>query len=76
MATAKVFMSGRSQAVRIPKEFRFEGEEVSIRRSGASLVLTPMPRRTWDAFFQNHVCPDFELDRAAAQETPSKEIFP
>ena len=76
MPTAKIFMSGRSQAVRIPKEFRFEGDEVTIRRSGASLVLTPAPKRTWDDFFRNHTCPDFELDRSAAQDTPSREIFP
>ena len=76
MPTAKVFMSGRSQAVRIPKEFRFEGDEVTIRRSGDSLVLTPAPKRTWDAFFKNHTCPDFELDRSVAQDTQAREIFP
>ena len=76
MQTAKVFMSGRSQAVRIPKEFRFDGDEVTIRRSGTSLVLTPAPKRSWDAFFKNHVCPDFDLDRTAAQTPPVREIFP
>jgi antitoxin VapB len=39
---AKVFWSGRSQAVRLPKAFRIEGEEVRIRRHGASIVLEPM----------------------------------
>ena len=70
MPTAKVFMSGRSQAVRIPKEFRFDSDEVTIRRSGASLVLTPARKRTWDDFFKNHTCPDFELDRTIAQDMP------
>lgn len=42
METAKVFWSGRSQAVRLPKEFRFEGEEVRIRRHGASVILEPI----------------------------------
>ena len=37
--TAKVFWSGRSQAVRIPKEFRFATDEVSIRREGNAIVL-------------------------------------
>ena len=46
-ATAKVFMTGPSQAVRLPQAFRFECDTVSIRREGASLVLTPLPR-TWD----------------------------
>jgi antitoxin VapB len=38
---AKVFWSGRSQAVRIPKEFRFDTDEVTIRREGNTLVLRP-----------------------------------
>jgi antitoxin VapB len=42
MATAKLFKTGRSQAVRLPKEFRFEGEEVRIRRVGQGVLLEPM----------------------------------
>lgn len=42
METAKVFWSGRSQAVRLPKEFRFEGEEVRIRRHGEAVILEPI----------------------------------
>jgi len=44
MEKAKVFWSGRSQAVRLPKEFRFESEEVSIRRHGLSVILEPITR--------------------------------
>lgn len=44
---AKVFRNGRSQAVRLPKEFRFEGDEVSIRREGDAVVLEPIGRRSW-----------------------------
>jgi antitoxin VapB len=40
--TAKVFMTGRSQAVRLPMEFRFEGTEVRIRRFGNGVVLEPL----------------------------------
>ena len=40
--TAKLFWSGRSQAVRLPKEFRMDGEEVRIRKQGASVVLEPV----------------------------------
>jgi len=47
VATAKLFRNGRSQAVRLPKEFRFEGEEVSIRREGDSVILEPLKRRRW-----------------------------
>jgi antitoxin VapB len=39
--TAKLFRSGRSQAVRLPKEFRFEGDEVRIRRVGNGVLLEP-----------------------------------
>lgn len=42
METAKLFWSGRSQAVRLPKEFRFAGEEVRIRRHGNAIVLEPL----------------------------------
>jgi antitoxin VapB len=42
MATAKLFWSGRSQAVRLPKEFRFPGEEVRIRRHGSGVILEPL----------------------------------
>jgi antitoxin VapB len=51
--SAKLFMNGRSQAVRLPSEFRFEGDEVSIRKDPATgdVVLS---RKTgdWDAFFE------------------------
>jgi antitoxin VapB len=39
---AKVFWSGRSQAVRLPKEFRFQAEEVRIRRHGSTVILEPI----------------------------------
>jgi antitoxin VapB len=42
VATAKLFKTGRSQAVRLPKEFRFEGKEVRIRRVGRGVLLEPM----------------------------------
>ncbi|MEO7242975.1 MAG: type II toxin-antitoxin system VapB family antitoxin [Variovorax sp.] len=40
-ATAKVFMSGRSQAVRLPKAFRFDTDEVTVERAGSALILRP-----------------------------------
>jgi antitoxin VapB len=39
--TASVFWTGRSQAVRLPKEFRFEGDTVLVRREGSSVILEP-----------------------------------
>src|SRR5713101_6637313 len=47
MRTAKLFRNGRSQAVRLPKEFRFEGVEVNIRRAGKRVILEPKKRRQW-----------------------------
>jgi antitoxin VapB len=48
--TAKLFKSGRSQAVRLPKEFRFEGKEVRIRRVGKGVLIEPM-KVDWKAIF-------------------------
>lgn len=42
MTTAKLFWSGNSQAVRLPKEFRFEGKEVNIRKQGRQVILEPI----------------------------------
>ena len=65
MATAKVFKSGNSQAIRLPKEFRFppDTEEVAIRREGPRIVLEPVavqewPESFWRAF--GSVTEDFE----------------
>jgi antitoxin VapB len=42
-ADAKLFWNGRSQAVRLPKEFRFEGDRVRVTRMGAGVLLEPVP---------------------------------
>jgi antitoxin VapB len=42
MEIAKLFWSGRSQAVRLPKDFRFKGDEVRIRRHGNAVIIEPM----------------------------------
>jgi antitoxin VapB len=48
MPNAKIFWSGRSQAVRLPKDFRFQGEEVRIRRHGNAVILEPLAEDwTW-----------------------------
>ena len=43
METAKLFWSGRSQAVRLPRAYRVDGREVRIRRRGRAIVLEPVP---------------------------------
>ncbi len=50
--TTKIFRSGNSQAVRIPKEFQMEGEEVEILKRGASLVLRPK-KKSWTALVES-----------------------
>jgi antitoxin VapB len=52
MDTAKLFNNGRSQAVRLPKSYRFEGNEVLIKRVGKAVVLLPRAH-AWDAFFES-----------------------
>jgi antitoxin VapB len=52
MAKAKLFMTGGSQAVRLPVEFRFEGSEVEIRRDPVTgEVVLSKPIRSWDDYF-------------------------
>ncbi len=62
-ATAKLFMNGRSQAVRLPKEFRFEGDEVCIKRVGSAVVLYEK-NRGWDLLREacGRVTDDFMAD--------------
>ncbi|MBV9183922.1 MAG: AbrB/MazE/SpoVT family DNA-binding domain-containing protein [Acidobacteria bacterium] len=51
--TAKVFWTGRSQAVRLPKEFRFDGDTVLVHREGYALILEPAkewPERYVESF--------------------------
>ena len=52
-ARAKLFTHGGSQAVRLPKAFRFEGTEVSVRKEGDAVILEPMKvqQESWEAFW-------------------------
>jgi antitoxin VapB len=51
--TAKLFRNGRSQAIRLPSEFRFEGSEVFVRRDHTTgdVILSRRPE-SWDDFFE------------------------
>ena len=62
--TAKLFTTGRSQAVRLPKAFRFEGKEVFIRKEGNRVILSEKPE-SWDDFFTSpaRVTEDFMAER-------------
>ena len=71
MNTAKIFWSGRSQAIRLPKEFRFEGDQVRIRRHGASVILEPIAADwSWLDALTGALDEDFV---AAAQEQPAAD---
>jgi antitoxin VapB len=50
MATAKVFRNGRSQAIRLPKEFRVEASEVYLKKTAEGFLV--IPRDPWDVFFE------------------------
>lgn len=52
MKTAKIFQNGQSQAVRLPKEFRFEDSEVFIKKSGNVVQLIPRSD-SWNALFDS-----------------------
>jgi len=69
---AKIFWSGRSQAVRLPKEFRFEGEAVSVRRVGESVILEPLD--TWpEGYFKSFAGVSGDFKRPPQGKTDQRE---
>jgi antitoxin VapB len=73
--TAKLFMNGRSQAVRLPVEFRFAGSEVLIEREGDAVVLRPKPEG-WDDFFaRRSLVPDDFLAERTDRPPEERELF-
>jgi len=64
MVTAKLFQTGRSQAVRLPKAFRFDGRQVFVKRVGNAVVLMP-ETNSWDLLFEasEEFSQDFMTDR-------------
>ena len=82
---AKVFQSGNSQAVRLPKDFRFDVDEVEVSREGDAVILRPKPgsSRPWAslrAAIERGVSPDFMTtgrEQGEAQERPDLDrLFP
>jgi antitoxin VapB len=74
MKTAKLFKNGDSQAVRLPKEFRFQGKEVFLRRMGNAVVLLPKTK-SWDTLIGSLVKfpPDFMSDREQPRDADLRE---
>lgn len=77
---AKVFMTGRSQAVRLPKEYRVSGDSVFVKRFGTGILLIPKTSDRWSAAFAalDEFPRDFELPRdQQQQDRPGLEdLFP
>lgn len=75
MEKAKVFQNGRSQAVRLPKEFRFKEKEVYIRKEGENVILSEKPD-SWEDFFlsKSKPTPDFMAEREQPALT-EREFF-
>jgi antitoxin VapB len=61
-STAKIFKNGRSQAVRLPKAFRFEGTEVKISKQGDKVILEPVKKIKWPPDFWDIFSPDPDFD--------------
>jgi antitoxin VapB len=85
--TAKLFINGGSQAVRLPAEFRFDGAEVFIRRDPRSgdVVLSPKHRKSWSSFvalrdqlraeLQSEGFDSFMEDREQPSGEPQRDPF-
>jgi antitoxin VapB len=77
MQKAKLFTNGRSQAVRLPKEFRLPGDEVYIRREGNKVVLIPIDD-SWQPFVDSlgAATDDFMTERDQGEQQAREKIFP
>jgi antitoxin VapB len=65
-ARAKIFTNGRSQAVRLPREFRFEEKEVAIRKEGDAVISEPVGKSKWPAGYWQRIdrhAKDLDLGR-------------
>lgn len=74
MDIAKLFQNGKSQAVRLPKEYRFSGDKVIIKRVGNAVILLPY-QDSWQTLFESleQFSDDFMSDRRQQPETQKRE---
>ena len=75
--TAKLFRNGRSQAVRLPREFRFEGDRVRVRRAGRGVLVEPIFADVSDWFreLDRFGTDAFMADGRRQPPTPERDIF-
>lgn len=76
MKAAKLFTNGQSQAVRLPKEFRFKGDEVFIKRMGEAVILLPK-KRFWGTLTASlgMFTPDFMAARKQPRGQKREDLF-
>jgi len=76
METAKLFQNGQSQAVRLPKKYRFEGDKVIIKQVGNAVVLLPY-EDSWDNLFNSleQFSDDFMEGERQQPESQARESF-
>jgi antitoxin VapB len=76
MKIAKLFKNGQSQAVRLPKEFRFEGDEVFIKKVGKVTILLPI-KNPWEPLLEsiNKFSDDFMDSRDQPKQQKREDIF-
>jgi antitoxin VapB len=76
MKIAKIFQNGRSQAVRLPKDFQFKGDEVFIQKHGDAVILVPH-EKAWEIFMEgiNEFSVDFMKDGRNQGENQERESF-
>ena len=74
---AKLFQNGSSQAVRLPREFRFRGDKVRIRRVGKSIVLEPLmdDPDAWLTELKNIPADPYFMKNRRQPKTPKRQIF-
>lgn len=71
LKTAKLFQNGQSQAVRLPKEFRFDGTQVFIKKMGNTVMLIPY-QEPWQSLFDSLDL--FSDDFMESREQPESQI--
>ncbi|HEU5282043.1 MAG TPA: type II toxin-antitoxin system VapB family antitoxin [Gammaproteobacteria bacterium] len=76
MKTAKLFQNGQSQAVRLPKDFRFQGSEVYIKKVGDMTILYPV-KNSWELLFKSVTLfsDDFMQEREQPKQQTREDLF-
>jgi antitoxin VapB len=77
MDTARLFQSGRSQAVRLPKAYRFAGTEVAVKHFGNGVLLLPVDN-PWETMAAGLAAfePGFEISRQQPEEQAREALLP